>query len=83
MLRLTAHISLEKILSQHREILNAIKQQDSEKAEQAMKIHLADCDIETAILKEQYSKYLKQDDYPVKSGNASPLNHSLARSPST
>jgi DNA-binding GntR family transcriptional regulator len=59
MLRLATNINLDKILSQHWEILNAIKQQESEKAEQAMEIHLADRDIETVILKKQYPEYFK------------------------
>jgi DNA-binding GntR family transcriptional regulator len=59
MLRLATNINLDKILSQHWEILNAIKQQNPEKAEQTMEIHLADRDIETVILKQQYREYFK------------------------
>jgi DNA-binding GntR family transcriptional regulator len=60
MLRLAANINLDKVLSQHREILAAIKEKNSEQAEQAMELHLDSRDIETVILKEQYPDYFKK-----------------------
>jgi DNA-binding GntR family transcriptional regulator len=59
MLRLTASVNLNRVLTEHRNIISAISMKDSEKAEQIMAEHLTNVNIEEEILKEHYPKYFK------------------------
>ncbi|MBO8162107.1 MAG: GntR family transcriptional regulator [Brevibacillus sp.] len=59
MLRLASNYNWDTILSQHREILNAIKERDPDKAEQVMKEHLTMVIAEQDELKKSYPNYFK------------------------
>nr|WP_239565271.1 GntR family transcriptional regulator [Brevibacillus fulvus] len=58
-LRLAANYNWDTILQQHREILNAIKEKDQEKADRVMKEHLTLVISEQEDLKKAYPEYFK------------------------
>ncbi len=59
MLRLTASLKVDKILSEHHEILSAIKEKDAEKSEKIIETHLTSFMIEQELLQQQFPDYFK------------------------
>lgn len=60
MLRLAASFHLEKVLSEHHRILEAIREKDGEKAVNIMEEHLSSIIIVQEILKQKYPDYFKR-----------------------
>jgi DNA-binding GntR family transcriptional regulator len=59
LLRLTANINLDKMLSEHQSIISTIRENAPEKAEKVMESHLLGLIVEQEILKQQYPDYFK------------------------
>ena len=58
-LRLKAIIDMDSFLSQHKEIMYAIKNKDAERAEKAMEIHLTSVQSDQEVVKKEYAHLVK------------------------